>query len=215
MAALNQIRDILLSLTNLPNAPVISVEVVQEYHSVLGHWPDDVLDMAVLHYKSTETFFPTPGVLNNKVLDMQMLAMGIPTAGEAWSQVLSAIRYFEAVVCDEGRSLNNALEGLTGGHYMSAIADCVRHENSCDVCVKGGYRETYDHPVVAETVRLLGGRDILMTENPAADRKQFIDAYRERVALEGRKFIMPPRIKEFVSLEAGNKIKQLAEGLSK
>jgi len=219
MATQNKIRDLLNTLVSLPNAPEISADVVREYHAVLGHWPDELLDMAVLHYKSSEVFFPTPGTLNNKILDLQFMAMGIPTAAEAWSQVLGAVRQVPTVLCETGSQLRTAAEGRIGGEYMSAIADYSIHFRNCEICTDGGWKEIYDHPVVAETVRLLGGRDMLLTDNLAADRKQFIDAYRERVQIEGRKFIMPPKIRDFIAdqrlLEVGDQVKQLAKGMSK
>lgn len=207
MASIQKVREILLSMINLPNAPELSgpsaANLIKQYHEVLGHWPDELLDSAALHYKSTETFFPTPGTLNNKVLDLQMLAMGVPTAGEAWSQVLTAGRFVDSIWCDEGWKLYKNVDGKTGRDYWNALNLYNSHRDGCDKCVQGGYREIYSHPVVAETVRLLGGRDCLMTDNPAADRKQFIDAYRERVEKEGRKFIMPPKIQEHIKLSTG------------
>jgi len=202
MATMNKIRELLISLIHLPNAPELSPQVVKEFHGVLGHWDDDLLDTAVLHYKSAETFFPTPGTLNGRVLDLQLIAMGVPTAGEAWSQVLDAIRYTSAVYCDEGLKLRQDCHELQNGNYMSAVAKYGSHVDSCDTCAAGGYGEFYAHPAVAETVRLLGGRDALFTDNPAADRKQFIDAYRERLQIEGRKFIMPPAVKDYISSQS-------------
>ena len=199
MSTINKIKDILITLVHLPNAPEITPQVVKEFHDVLGHWDDEVLDAAILHYKSTETFFPTPGTLNNKILDIQLIAVGLPTAGEAWSQVLDAIQYTASVYCDDGVEIRKRLSERIGGEYMTAIAEYSKHTDSCTVCISGGYAEHYDHPAVAETVRLLGGRDALFTDNPAADRKQFVDAYRERLQIEGRKHIMPPAVKGYIA----------------
>ena len=76
------INQVLFSMSSMPNAPEITPALIREYHTVLGQWDDETLELAALHYKSTETFFPTPGALNNKVLDMQMIAAGIPTAAK-------------------------------------------------------------------------------------------------------------------------------------
>jgi hypothetical protein len=218
MSTQAKIKSILESLISLPNAPQITPALILEYHAALGHWSDEILEMAALHYRSTETFFPTAGVLNNKVLDMQMLAAGIPTAGEAWSQVLTALRYVETVLCEDGNDLRLSITG-TSTDWIKSQRDYDEHRRLCQICKQGGLQEVYSHPVVAETVRLLGGRDVLMTDNPAADRKQFIDAYRERVAIEGRKFIMPPQVKEFIQEQraqiAGVQIKQLTKGMTK
>lgn len=218
MTTQTKIHEVLLSMIGMPNAPEITPNLIREFHSVLGQWPDDVFEMAALHYKSTETFFPTPGTLNNKILDMQMLAAGIPTAAEAWGQVMNALKFVETILCAEGAALRDAIAG-TGAAYLTASKEYNHHRNFCGQCQQGGLIESYSHPVVAETVRLLGGRDALMTDNPAADRKQFIDAYRERVALEGRKFIMPQKVKSYIEEKrqalTGDAIKQLTQGMTK
>lgn len=216
MADRKKIKEILLSIIHLPNAPDIAgvggEQLITTYVDVLGHWPDDLIDMAVLHYLSTETFFPTPGALNNKILDMQLIAMGVPTAGEAWSQVVGALHYVDTVLCGEGKKLRDEAHERIGGEYMVAISSYGAHRNACTICRQGGLQEVYSHPVVEETVRLLGGRDAVMTDNPAADRKQFVDAYRERVALEGRKAIMPPEVSKYL---ASNPAGQLMSGLTR
>jgi len=88
--------------------------------------------------------------------------------------------------------------------------------DTCEICTLGGLKEVYSHPVVAETVKVLGGRDVIITDNPTADRARFIDAYREIVARERTKNAMLPVVREYVqdkqkSLVAGS-IKALAEG---
>jgi len=224
MATRSKIHHILLSMAALPNAPKLQEDTVNDYFDILGHWGDDVLDAATLHYKSTETFFPTPGTLNNKVLDMQMLAMGVPTAAEAWSQVLSAIKYIPPVYCADASKWRNDAEmanrAYDGAAYNVAMDKINRHRD-CTQCKANGFQEVYSHPVVAETVNLLGGREKLMTDNAAADRKQFIDAYRERVNIEGRKFIMPPQVRGYIEtqrqaqLGTVAQIKQLTKGMEK
>jgi len=216
MASRNKVIDLLLSISHLPNAPDLknAESLVNEYYSVLGHWPDELLDAAALHYKSTGTFFPTPGKLNESVLDLQMISVGIPTPGEAWSQVLGALRPTETILCEEGQRLRDSAQEVNtiAGAYLIKAKEYGLHRDTCTKCKQGGLQEIYSHPVVAETVRLLGGRDRLMTDNPAADRKQFIDAYRERVALEGRKAIMPPQVKDYIESTRAN---QLTAGLIK
>lgn len=219
MASAEKIKQVLNDLLHLANAPEVTFELIKGYHEVLGQWDDQVLDAAVLHYKSTETFFPTEGALNLKVLDLHMIALGVPTAGEAWSQVLGAIRFVESVLCFEGDMKRKNIDGKSGGEYMAAIFTYGKHKDECQICVQGGYQEIYGHPAVKATVEFLGGRDRLFTDNPAADRKQFVDAYRERVQLEGRKAIMPPKVRDHIqstqAIEAGNQIKQLTGRMEK
>lgn len=217
MANYNKVKNILEGLVALPNCPDITPQVVREFHVVLSQWPDDLLEMAVLNYKSTETFFPTPGAINARVLDLQMIAMNIPTAGEAWSQVLNAIQHKSSIWCETGAALREQIPGKTGSAWRDAQNNYERHLDACTICKPcSGFSETYSHPAVAETVRLLGGRDALMTDNPAADRKQFIDAYRERITIEGRRSILPAEVQSFIEdNQAGQMMKRLVGGLSK
>lgn len=222
MVSEKKIHEILLSMGNMANAPDLTKDtqaIIKGYHEVLGQWDDQVLDAAVLHYKSTETFFPTEGALNLKVLDLHMISMGVPTPGEAWSQVLGAIRFVESVLCEDGEKARLNIDGKAAGEYMAAVISYTVHRQKCLICTQGGYQEIYSHPVVKATVELLGGRDKLFTDNPAADRKQFIDAYRERVAKEGQKIIMPGKVRDHIqstqAIEAGNQIKQLTGRMEK
>lgn len=143
MADRKKIKEILLSMIRLPNAPDMSVgaeEIITRYHEVLGQWPDELLDAAALHYRSTETFFPTEGVLNGKILDLQMIAAGVPTPAEAWSQVLAGLHMVESRWCDEGAALRDAANGKGGGDYWAGLGKYSKHMDECKICSRGGYQ---------------------------------------------------------------------------
>ena len=214
MTTIIEISRLILPMKYYPNSPItdINVEVViGSFFETLNDLSFETVEAAVRQYQSTETFFPTPGKLREIAMDLQMLAMGVPTASEAWGMVLTAEKHVPSVWCEVGAELRNrAFEGYAQAYNA--------HMDGCMFCVPGGFREVYAHPAVEETVKILGGRDIIITDNPTADRARFIDAYREIVARERRKAAMTPEVKAYVTetrqnlLE--NKMKQLTQGMN-
>jgi hypothetical protein len=214
--------EIVNLIKRLPNSPITDRDSLNEtvnlFFAVLGDLPADMAKAATIQYLSEgNPFFPMPGVLRDKAMELQMLAAGLPTAGEAWGMVLTANRPANPVFCDEGARLRDAVNNAAT--YWSSLKEYSRHVDECDVCDLGGYRENYRHPAVAETVKMLGGRDAILTDNPAADRARFLEAYREVIAREKMKMGMTPRVAEFVensrpALVSGE-LKQLSARLSK
>lgn len=215
-----EISKLILSMRYYPNSPItdISVQaVIDSFEDTLSDLPFETVEAAVRQYKSSETFFPTPGKLREIAMDLQMLAMGVPTPTEAWGMVLTAEKHVPSVWCEQGAELRELSMGLGAGKAQEYYG----HMDKCEICKPGGLREVYDSPVVGATVAALGGRDVIITDNPTADRARFIDAYREIVARERRKAAMLPDVKAYVTetknnmLNAGGQIKQLAKGMSK
>jgi hypothetical protein len=186
----------------LPNSPITAdpnslTETVDLFHAVLEDLPAEMVKAATVQYLSEgNPFFPTPGTLREKAMDLQLLAMGIPTPAEAWGMVLNGLEMSHARFCEEGARLRDACNNAAD--YMGALIASKRHDKDCSICDYGGFREDYKHPAVTETVRLLGGRDVILTDNPTADRARFIDAYREIVAKEKMKMGMTPTVARFV-----------------
>jgi hypothetical protein len=84
---------------------------------------------------------------------------------------------------------------------------------ACSVCTEGGYRELYASPAVAECVKMLGGRDMLLTDNPTADRARFIEAYREIVARERKKAGMLPQVRAYIDAHKVPELPATAQGV--
>ena len=214
--------EIVNLIKRLPNSPVGDRDSLNEtvnlFFAVLGDLPADMAKAATIQYLSEgNPFFPMPGVLRDKAMDLQLLALGLPTAGEAWGMVLTANRPADPVFCGEGARLRDGVDSPET--YWSTLREYSKHVDECETCDLGGYREKYGHPAVAETVKLLGGREAILTDNPAADRARFIEAYREVIAREKMKMGMTPTVAEFVdrsrpALVSGG-VRQLSERLSK
>ena len=111
--------------------------------------------------------------------------------------VLTARQYVEPVFCAEGWRLRSTGD-KANEEYWKVVKESRKHDDECTSCHPGGFKEIYGHNAVTETVRLLGGRDIILTDNPVADRARFIEAYREVVARERMKMAMTPRVAQFI-----------------
>lgn len=198
MANRQQITASILMMQFLPNSPITddNVErVIDTFVIVLEDLPAEAVHAAARQYLSTEVFFPTPGRLREIAMDLQMLSFGVPTPGEAWGMVLSARRYVSSIWCPVGAELRDMAIGLSAAHPK----EYYDHLNSCEECKpSGGFKDTYSSSVVEETVRLLGGRDAIITDNPMSDRARFMDSYREVVARERTKTAMLPEVQEYV-----------------
>jgi hypothetical protein len=214
--------EIVNLIKRLPNSPITDRDSLNEtvnlFFAVLGDLPADMAKAATIQYLSEgNPFFPMPGVLRDKAMELQMLAAGLPTAGEAWGMVLTANRPANPVFCDEGARLRDAVNNAAT--YWSSLKEYSKHVDECETCDLGGYRENYRHAAVAETVKLLGGRDAILTDNPAADRARFLEAYREVTAREKMKMGMTPRVAEFVESSrpalVSGELKQLSARLAK
>lgn len=202
----------------LPNSPITDDksldETVELFLAVLGDLPVDMARAATIQYLSeSNPFFPSPGALRDKALDLQLLAIGIPTAGEAWGMVLNAV-VPTSRWCEIGASLRDAVQA--GSHYWGALREYDAHVTKCSICQTSGLGEDYKHPAVSETVKLLGGRDAILTNNPTADRARFIEAYREVVAREKMKMGMVPAVSSYVEkmIQTNEQVALLADKLS-
>jgi len=214
MATLEEVGQILFSLAAKYPAANFGRENVRPYAEALADIPADLLSAAAdqclseMDGKSGD-FFPSVPRLRSKALDLQLAAMGIPTPAEAWAQVQRAYRHVDGALCADGFRLSEACrKAPTTEYYWTAIMEYRAHMQTCEKCEIGGFREVYDHPVVENTVRLLGGRDALLTDNVSADRARFIEAYREVIARETRNAGMMPRAREYVQAQ-----KQIAAGV--
>jgi len=205
----------------LPNSPITdrNVEkVIDTFEMILSDLPAETVEAATRQYLSTGIFFPTPGHIREIAMDLQMLAIGVPTPTEAWGMVMTGLKAVESVFCTDGASLRDT---YISNQTPENLSQYSRHVDSCHICLLGGFQEVYAHPAVTETVRLLGGRDIILTDNATSDRARFVDAYREVVARERMKTAMLPEVKQYVdttktkALSMRDAVKQLVKGFAK
>jgi hypothetical protein len=202
MATKQDVFKILQRIKYLPNCPMNegnTGEIVDMFFVVLKDLSFELLEKAALFYLGQgNPFFPMPGALRQKALEMQMIALRIPTATEAWGMVLNRQTSQPGAYCSVYSDMESELKSLTNGYYLLKIKEMVRHEETCYICKPTTYEPVYGHPLVAKTVRLLGGLDAILTENPVADRARFIQAYQEILEREQSIVGMVPEVREFV-----------------
>jgi hypothetical protein len=219
----------LFAMSALPNCPIRNdnIEyVIDVYHLVLRDFDGEELKAAAAQYLSTGIYFPTPGQLRQAALELDLAARGIPTAAEAWADVLGAVRHVEAYNCPVGGGLRTlaikAQEAHDGAGYLLALNQYIDHCDRCGACRGERTEEVYCHPVVERTVRRLGGRAALFTDNLAADRARFIEAYGAILESERKEAGRMPEVADWVEQQRGRlktdarpEIKRLAEKLAK
>ena len=69
----------------------------------------------------------------------------------------------------------------------------------------------FSHPLVAKTVKVLGWRELCLSENQVADRARFIQAYEQLAERASRDMVMLPSVKGYIDNTASDAIKLLAD----
>lgn len=218
MATRDQIKTILDLLSTLPNCPITSKEtaelVMKTYVAALSDVPNEYLQAAYLQYISGDNpFFPSnPGTLREIAFDLEMIAQGVPTAAQAWAMVLRGPSRVDARLCKTGFDLRQSCETPDVDKYWDAVWDYKKHLETCDSCSPTSKEGSYGSKVVDEVVRLMGGRDVIFTDNATADRARFLQSYNELVARERDAMQMVPQVRAFV--ESENRPMLVAKGVN-
>lgn len=235
MATKQDIEKIIGTMAHMPNSPLLNASkdiisgVMEDFYQILKDVELGLLQAAVLQYKREEKFFPTSSGILEKVFDIQMIASGMPTPTEAWAMVLEGVKEIRAIYCQESIRLYEELESITNELSVAKGDDWDKanklhwnkrneywsHRDNCEECKNPNKVEDYKHPAVTEVVRLLGGRSAIITDNMMSDRARFIDAYREIVGREKKKFNMHPDTKLYLEEKIGSEVKKLSEGMRK
>jgi len=219
MATRDQIKTILDLLSTLPNCPITSKEtaefVMKTYVAALSDVPNEYLQAAYLQYISgNNPFFPSnPGTLREIAFDLEMIAQGVPTAAQAWAMVLKGPSRVDARLCKTGFDLKQSCETTSdSGKRWDYIWDYKKHLETCDSCSPTSRDGSYGSKVVDEVVRLMGGRDVIFTDNATADRARFLQSYNELVTRERDAMQMVPQVRAFV--ESENRPMLVAKGVN-
>jgi hypothetical protein len=155
--------------------PVDIQAVAELWLTILGDLPADTVKAAALQYMSeAHDFPPSPGRLREMAISLLIHKSGIPTAYEAYQQVLAMppdMLRKEAVVLEDGQ--------------WSILVRPLR----------------FNHPLVERVARMLGWPERFPSDNPTADFAQFervynaeLDRYRrEQYALPALRAFIPER----------------------
>jgi len=225
--------EVITLLSSLPNNPITSYDIetphgkkaleifVNAYHKILEDVPIEYVQAAALQYLNGDNkFFPSnPGTLREIAFDLEMMARDIPTPSTAWAMVLSAKQKSSIRRCETANEIFSAISKIEqpGVICTEAVSDAIRtlhkkyfdHSEKCPTCKTSDstvLEYEYEHEAVSRVVYLMGGRDVIFTENLAADRARFMDSYRELVTMERRKLQMHPQVANLIADSARPRI---------
>jgi hypothetical protein len=198
---LRDVQEILRSAALAVTAPIqnISRDTAPEYFRHLQDIPLDLLRVSVDHcIQNDGAFFPSVSSIRKASRTLMCLALQIPSAAEAWAMVQESRKHMPAEYCEVGADMRDGLGNFSGGEYLLKVKEWGLHHESCGICHDAYDYDVFDHPAVSMTVRQLGGRPVLFTGNPSADRARFIMAYQEIVDREVRLSTYSESIKAWI-----------------
>jgi len=152
MASKSEIAEIqAVLMAAFPNyRPADLVIVSQVWFEILQDLPGDLLRMAVLQYcGENHEFAPSAGTVREYAFRLRAKAAGIPGAYQAYLEVLE-------MPADQIKSYT----GEENGQFV------IYHQ-----------KVGFSHPLIERVARLLGWPKTFPSDNPAADRAQFLKAY--------------------------------------
>ena len=132
---------------------------IEVYYQDLKDIPDDELMVAAQHCRTENgrRFAPSVGEIRGAVAELRGISSNIPTAFEAWGEVLEQFKY------------------------------------------TGYYNEPkFSHPIIAETVRLMGWKELCVSENQIADRARFVQCFDQLVARAERDEMILPDVRGYL-----------------
>lgn len=200
MIQLQELRDILADAAEAMTTPTrVTPKTAEAYYGHLSDLSVGLLKAAVDYcIEENSAFFPSIDAIRKAAKTLIGLSLGIPSPAEAWAIVQTAKNFVGAVYCEESLRMRTGLQKYVGGEYLLHIREWAIHCDTCEKCKDAHDEYTYGHPVVANTVRQLGGWDVIHTDNPTADRARWIEAYREIVERELRMATLSPAVKGFI-----------------
>lgn len=119
---------------------VLSAESTEAYYAILSDLPPELLQAAALEWGSKDTPWPpSAGQLRAVAFDLLERREGIPTAGEAWAEVLKHINlYAPPSVSDFSNPLvHRALQAIGGNRAV-----CMAQEDVIGV-TRAHFRKAY------------------------------------------------------------------------
>jgi hypothetical protein len=165
---------------------------VEYYYKHLADIPFDALQAgADICASNKGSFFPSAGDWRQACLDVMISKLNIPSAYEAWENVLAV---------GDGKPL----------------IECTGERNAEGAFILKQTERVFAHSLIETTARQLGWPESFPGDNPEADRAHFYKAYESLVNREMEITRMLPSVRTVAdryALQAGTMVKQLAEGM--
>jgi hypothetical protein len=135
------------------------------YYDVLHDIPLDLLQSAARECVATLKWFPKAAEIREQALQLVMIALGIPTANDAWAEVTRRMQNSFRVRQVDGK----VAVAITGMYEQAPAGHLVRRSPNA---------EDWSTPIIQKAIDGIGGWAALQrSDNPIADRSQFIRAY--------------------------------------
>ncbi len=122
MATRETVTKVIIMLAAAYPRMQIPKESAKVYHELLHDIDDGLLVMAAKQHAANSKWFPSVAELRGVALDMQARASGIPSAAEAWGEVMQQIRahgYYGQPVFSH-KLVRQSIDGLGGWKTLCA-----------------------------------------------------------------------------------------------
>lgn len=171
-----------------PQRQALQGTTVALYRRLLADLDGNMLLAAAHQHIADSKWFPTVAELREGALALSASSAGIPTAMEAWGEVVKALNprlvYHH---CETGKAIESA-------EVYEA------HRQTCREC--GWRHETpaFSVPLIEQAVNHLGGlKRLARSDNEVADRAHFMRAYDQLAARETKEQKMLPEVRQQVA----------------
>lgn len=183
MASKHEIFEILTILSAVYPRFTLTKEVVTAYTMLLEDLETESLRAAAKECATKRTFFPSVHELRKTVIEMKRKVSRVPTAFEAWNEVINA-----------GPGVRLTAQLIEEG-YEEKGYEIIR-EKFC-----------FSHPMVEKVARLLGWpSNFPSNNNQMADRAHFLKAYEQAMYDATDYEITLPEIREFIETQKHKEI---------
>jgi hypothetical protein len=159
-------------------------EYIQVWYQMLRDLSPELVQAAALEYMTSPAAFPpTPGQIRHRAMTLIRRTNRVPSPEEAWEEVSKAP--VDGIV-------RRSEETETGWHI---------------------YNEPYQwsHPIVGKVARNLGWPRSFWTDNQAADRARFINAYERQLDYSTEEMSSLPEVQNFIERNGAADIKELTD----
>lgn len=173
MATKDTIRQMLTLLAGAWPNNQANEATIAAYTVGLQDLEADALRAGVLSCLTSCKFFPTIAEIRAAVVLLS--TQGTPTAAEAWEFAHTAHPHFSVRRCQDAANMIARMNAAPS-QYIEIMPQYTRHIQTCQECFDGYEDPRWPHPLVEQIARQMGWPE-MHTDNPAADRARYIDAY--------------------------------------
>lgn len=144
------------------------------FEQILGDLPDDLLEAAVMKcLGEPRAFAPAPGEIRETAIKLQAQAGGVPSAAEAYEEVAN---------------MPASMKRIAGYEWDEAAGKNWINEVNL----------TFSHPFVETIARRIGWPKSFPTDNPSADRAQFLRVYDSELTSSLRTEMQLPTVAQYI-----------------